>query len=164
MEMFLALKFWREIIIGALLALLLIVIAACIILFLQVKQANAEVEYIKTEHALTLTTERANYEVRARKLEKESYDQTIAAINDAKKREKSNAIDAANTVAANERLSQTIDRLSANAATDAQFRVEYATTSGQLLKDCSSSITDLARVADMHVNDIRMLQGIAKRK
>lgn len=157
MGMVIALKYWKNIAIAVLIALVVLAVSSC-------SRNATEIEHIKTEHALTLTTERANYEVRARKLERESYDQTIAEVNKAKQREKVNAIAASNASAINERLSQTIDRLSANAATDAQFRVEYATTSGKLLKDCSSSITDLARVADMHVNDIRMLQGIAKRK
>ena len=153
----LAIKFAREIAIIVLISLLVLAVTSC-------RSQVAEIKHIQTEHELTLTTERANYLASTRKIERESYEQTINAINAAKQREKSNAIDANNAIAVNERLSQTIDRLAANAATDANYRVEYAATASQLLKDCSGSITDLARVADMHVNDIRMLQDANRRK
>lgn len=117
-----------------------------------------QIKQLKTEHALELTTLRADYETRSRKLEQEKYDQTITAINEHKKREAINASAIADANTANERLSQTIDRLAANAATDADYRIEYAATAGQLLKECSGSITKLAKAADGHVNDIRLLQ------
>ncbi len=117
-----------------------------------------QIKQLKTEHALELTTLRADYETRSRKLEQQKYDQTITAINEHKKREAANASAIASANTANERLSQTIDRLAANAATDALYRIEYAATTGQLLKECSGSITKLAKAADGHVNDIRLLQ------
>lgn len=121
-------------------------------------EKDKQIKQLKTEHALELTTLRADYETRSRKLEQEKYDQTITAINEHKKREAANASAIASANTANERLSQTIDRLAANAETDAQYRIEYATTTGQLLKECSGSITALAKAADGHVNDIRLLQ------
>lgn len=117
-----------------------------------------QIKQLKTEHALELTTLNAEYQTRARKLEQEQYDQTITAINDHKKREAANASAIASANTANERLSQTIDRLAANAETDATYRAQYAATTGQLLKECSGSITALAAAADGHVNDIRLLQ------
>lgn len=117
-----------------------------------------QIKQLKTEHALELTKLNADYQTRARKLEQEQYDQTITAINDHKKREAANASAIASANTANERLSQTIDRLAANAETDATYRAQYAATTGQLLKECSGSITALAAAADGHVNDIRLLQ------
>ena len=117
-----------------------------------------QIKQLKTEHALELTTLRADHEARSRKLEQQQYDQTITAINEHKKREAANASAIADASTANERLSQTIDRLAANAETDARYRIEYAATTGQLLKECSGSITKLAKAADGHVNDIRLLQ------
>ncbi len=117
-----------------------------------------QIKQLKTEHALELTTLRADYETRSRKLEQQQYDQTITAINEHKKREAINASAILDASTANERLSQTIDRLAANAAIDADYRVKYAATTGQLLKECSGSITRLAKAADGHVNDIRLLQ------
>ncbi|MGP4950722.1 hypothetical protein ACTXGO_00915 [Psychrobacter sp. T6-1] len=125
-------------------------------------ESRSDIELLKTEHALEITTIRANHVASQRKLEQASYDQTIQAINDHKKREAVNATAIADATTANERLSQTIDRLAANAAVDADYRVKYAATSGQLLKECSGSITRLAKAADGHVNDIRLLQD-AKR-
>ena len=151
MNLLLALKYIREITI----AVLTIAIIALIGLY---GQSRADIKQLKTEHALELTTLRADYETRSRKLEQQQYDQTITAINDHKKREAANASAIASANTANERLSQTIDRLAANAETDAAYRTQYASTTGQLLKECSGSITRLAKAADGHVNDIRLLQ------
>lgn len=151
MNLLLALKYIREITI----AVLTIAIIALIGLY---GQSRADIKQLKTEHALELTTLNADYQTRARKLEQEKYDQTITAINEHKKREAANASAIASANTANERLSQTIDRLAANAETDAAYRTQYAATTGQLLKECSGSITRLAKAADGHVNDIRLLQ------
>ena len=151
MNLLLALKYIREITI----AVLTIAVIALIGLY---GQSRADIKQLKTEHALELTTLRADYESRSRKLEQEKYDQTITAINEHKKREAANASAIASANTANERLSQTIDRLAANAETDAAYRTQYAATTGQLLKECSGSITALAAAADGHVNDIRLLQ------
>ncbi|WP_198332362.1 hypothetical protein [Psychrobacter aquimaris] len=151
MNPLLALKYIREITIAA----LTIAVIALIGLY---GQSRADIEHLKTEHALQLTTAKAAYEVQARKLEQQQYDQTITAINDHKKREAANASAIVSANTANERLSQTIDRLAANAETDAAYRAQYAATTGQLLKECSGSITALAKAADGHVNDIRLLQ------
>lgn len=151
MNLLLALKYIREITI----AVLTIAVIALIGLY---GQSRADIEQLKTEHALELTTLNADYQTRARKLEQEQYDQTITAINDHKKREAANASAIASANTANERLSQTIDRLAANAETDAAYRAQYTATTGQLLKECSGSITALAKAADGHVNDIRLLQ------
>lgn len=151
MNLLLALKYIREITITA----LTVAVIALIGLY---GQSRADIEHLKTEHALQLTTAKAAYEVQARKLEQQQYDQTITAINDHKKREAANASAIASANTANERLSQTIDRLAANAETDAAYRAQYAATTGQLLKECSGSITALAKAADGHVNDIRLLQ------
>lgn len=151
MNLLLALKYIREITI----AVLTIAIIALIGLY---GQSRADIKQLKTEHALELTTLNADYQTRARKLEQQQYEQTITAINDHKKREAANASAIASANTANERLSQTIDRLAANAETDAAYRTQYAATTGQLLKECSGSITRLAKAADGHVNDIRLLQ------
>ena len=112
MNLLLALKYIREITI----AVLTIAVIALIGLY---GQSRADIKQLKTEHALELTTLRADYETRSRKLEQEKYDQTITAINEHKKREAANASAIASANTANERLSQTIDRLAANAETDA---------------------------------------------
>ena len=155
MTLMLALNYIREITIAA----LTIAVIALIGLY---GQSRDNIKQLKTEHALELTTLRADHEARSRKLEQQQYDQTITAINDHKKREAINASAIADASTANERLSQTIDRLAANAETDARYRIEYAATTGQLLKECSGSITKLAKAADGHVNDIRLLQDARK--
>lgn len=151
MSLMLALKYIREITI----TVLTMAVIALIGLY---GQSRADIKLLQAEHALELTTIRADYESSTRKLEQEKYDQTITAINEHKKREAANASAIASATTANERLSQTIDRLAANAETDAAYRAQYAATTGQLLKECSGTITRLAKAADGHVNDIRLLQ------
>ena len=151
MNPILLIRFGREMVIGVLIIALTLAVTSC-------RANRQEITHIKTEHALTLMTEKAAYESKRNQMELESHDKTIQAVNAATARAKADAITAADAAATNERLSQTIDRLAANAATDARYRVEYAATTGELLKECSGSITKLAKAADGHVNDIRLLQ------
>ncbi len=156
MNLLLALKFWREI------AIAVLTILVIVILSLYASRGTA-IKQIKTDHELELTTLKANYVETARDIERKAYEQTIQAVNDAKVREQIIIADAASARDAVTSLSDTIDKLSANATADA-FRVKYTDTIGQSLKDCSSSITDLARQADGYTNDIRLLQQANKRK
>ena len=153
-----ALNHIREVMIVFLTVVLIATITSCSNKIREIKYLKAEVEHVQTECALTLTTEKAAYEVAKGKLEREQHDKTIQAINDAQTRAKADAIAAATASALNLSLSDTIDKQAAVAAVDAQYRIEYAATTGQLLKDCSGYLTKLARVADGHVNDIRLLQ------
>lgn len=153
-----ALNHIREAIIVFLTVVLIATIASCSNKNDEIDYLKAQVEYVQTECKLTLTTQQAAYQAEYHKMEQESHDKTIQAVNAATTRAKADAASAAVARAANERLSQTIDRLAANATTDAAFRDQYAATTGELLKDCSGQITDLARLADGHVNDIRLLQ------
>ena len=151
MTISLLVRFWREFLILVLAGLL------CLSLIIYDKQSN-RIDFIKLSHKQETTELRANYEAKARQIESENYEKTINAINEAKIREQIIVADNADARAAVTSLSDTIDKLASNAKTDAEYRIEYATTTGELLKDCSSSITELARQADGHVNDIRLLQ------
>lgn len=154
-----AIKFWRELLITLLAALLTISIVIGAMLVQKVKYAGAEIERIKTEHELTLTTERAAYEVRARKLERQSHEQVIQAINDSKAREAAIALDVATTNRANERLHETVDRLNSSIAREnSAARADYAATLSVLFKESTARYIELAKAADGHVNDIRTLQ------
>lgn len=116
-----------------------------------------QIEQIKTEHALELTTLRAEYQTQARKLEQQQYDQTITAINEAKKREQVLIADAARARDAVSSLSDTIETLSNTAASDAKFRDEYARTTGKLLVECGAEYSKMAETADRIANDLRAI-------
>ncbi len=156
MQLILLARYWAQITIAILCLLLLFAVSSC-------SSKEREIKLLISEHQLTLTTKEAAYELRARQIEKAAHEQTIQAINDAKVREKAIAVDVANAHSANERLSDTIDRLAANAATDAEFRIKYASTTGNLLKECSSEYIGLAATADRIANDLRTIQQANKR-
>lgn len=151
MTISLLVRFWREFLILVLAGLL------CLSLIIYDKQSN-KIDLIKLSYKQEATELRADYEAKARQIENENYEKTINAINEAKVREQIIVADNADARAAVNSLSDTIDKLASNAQTDAEYRIEYATTTGKLLKECSGSITELARQADGHVNDIRLLQ------
>jgi hypothetical protein len=145
-------KFWREIVIFVLSSLFVFALFSVYTLV-------QSIEHIKTEHELTLTTERAAYEVRARKIERQSHEQVIQAINDSQAREEAIALDVANTNRANERLHQTVDRLNTSIAREnSAARADYAATLSILFKESTARYIELAKAADGHVNDIRTLQ------
>lgn len=157
MNLLLALKFWREIAI-AVLAILVIVI-----LSLYASRGTA-IKQIKTDHELELTTLKANYVETARDIERKAYEQTIQAVNDAKVREQTIITDAASARDAVTSLSDTIDKLSTNATADANFRIEYSRTTGNLLVQCSERYSGLAAATDRISNDLRTIQEANKRK
>ena len=157
MNLLLALKFWREIAIAAL-AILVIVI-----LSLYASRGTA-IKQIKTDHELELTALKANYVETARDIERKAYEQTIQAVNEAKKREQIIIADAASARDAVISLSDTIDKLSANATADANFRVEYSRTTGNLLKECSAQYIGMAETADRISNSLRAIEQANKRK
>jgi len=144
-------RFKEYLVIAIMAALLFFAVSSC-------SSKERDIKQIKTEHELQLTTLKANYVETARNIERQAYEQTIQAVNDAKKREQVIIADAADARDSVDSLSATIDTLAANAATDADFRIKYTDTVGQSLKECSISITDLARQADGYTNDIRLLQ------
>lgn len=157
MNLIILARYWQYIVMAILTLLLLFATSSC--------SNNAkEIKAIKTEHRLTLVTEQAAYELRARKIERESYEQVIQAVNDGKAREKSIAVDVANANDANGRLHATIDRLNATTSDNSAARAEYTASVSELFKSCTSIYLELAEKADGHVNDIRTLQQANKRK
>lgn len=151
MTVSLLLKLWRELGLG-------ILFVALVITAMLYDKQGIQIERIKSAYKQEATELRADYEAKARQIESENYEKTIDAINEAKIREQIIVADNADARAAVNSLSDTIDKLASNAQTDAEYRIEYAATTGKLLKECSGSIAELARTADGHVNDIRLLQ------
>lgn len=156
MELLILLKNWKLITIG-ILAMLLVAITAAytargnqidtIIADYELKAAHAELEYNK----------------QARAIEAQGQTNVINAINEAKKREQVIIADANDARDAVNSLSNTIDKLAANAKTDADFRDRYLTTSNQLFKECVGEYSKMGEIADRLATDLRLSQQAGKR-
>ena len=150
-------RYWKYIVIGVL-AMLLVFTAYLL------RQSHTTIALMKSDHELQLTTLKASYVETARDIERRSYEKTIQAVNDAKKREQVIIADAASARDAVASLSDTIDTLSANAAADANFRIEYSRTTGNLLKECSGEYIEMAAITDRLNNSLRAIEQANKRK
>lgn len=157
MSLLLALRFWREIAI-AVLAILVIVI-----LSLYASRGTA-IKQIKTDHELELTTLKTNYVETARDIERQSYEKTIQAVNDAKKREQMlvNNIASANAVVAS--MSNTVTEVSAAAKLNAELGDRYIDTSRRIITECTSEYSKMGAIAQKLSNDVRLLADANKRK
>lgn len=157
MNLILLARYWKYIVIGVL-AMLLVFTAYLL------RQSHSTMALMKSDHELQLTTLKASYVETARDIERQAYEQTIQAVNEAKKREQVIIADAASARDAVTSLSDTIDTLSATAAADANFRVEYSRTTGNLLKECSTQYIEMAAITDRLDNSLRAIEQANKRK
>lgn len=156
MQLILLLRYWHYI------AIALLLVTTAIMAGLWHDRGN-DIKTIKVSHELQLASLKSDYISRARDIERESYANTIKAINEAKEREQIIISDANTARDAVTSLSNTIDQLSAAAARDASFRIEYSRTTGNLLKECSGSYSSLAETADRLSSDLRAIQQASKR-
>lgn len=157
MNLILLARYWKYIVIGVL-AMLLVLTAYLL------RQSHTTIALMKSDHELQLTKLKASYVETARDIERQSYEKTIQAVNEAKKREQVIIADAASARDAVNGLSGTIDTLAANAAADANFRIEYSRTTGNLLKECSSQYIEMAAITDRLNNSLRAIEQASKRK
>jgi len=146
---------WRikeYIAIAILSALLLFAVSSC--------SSNAkEIQSIKTEHKLTLVTEQAAYLAELNKNERINNERWQNAVNQSAQTQKQIASEYANTSAIVDSLSDTIDKNSAAFVTaDADARTEYTAAISNISRNCIGEVTELARRADQHVSDIKMMQ------
>lgn len=156
MSIVLLVKFWREVLIFVLAGML------CLAAVFYDKQAG-KIDQLKTSYQLEVTSQRAEYEARARQIESHNYEQTIKAVNESKEREAIIAASANDANDAVKRLSDTIDKLSTNAKTDAEFRNKYIDNSGRVLKECVGEYQKMAEVADRLTNNLILSQQASKR-
>lgn len=156
MYLVMLMNFWRE----AVIAILLISLVVAIALY---SGRGASIEAITADFELQQALQRAQYESQVRAIEQTNYKGVIDAINAAQTRQQEIRVDIGRANDANERLHDTIDRLQANTRTSAADRDKYTASVSELFKQCSSSITELAGLADGHANDVRLLQD-ARRK
>ncbi|KAA0915827.1 hypothetical protein [Psychrobacter sp. ANT_WB68] len=157
MNLILLARYWKYIVIGVL--SMLLVFTAYLL-----RQSHSTIALMKSDHELQLTTLKASYVETARDIERQAYEQTIQAVNEAKKREQVIIADAASARDSVASLSKTIDKLSDTAAADANFRIEYSRTTGNLLKECSTQYIGMAETADRISNSLRAIEQANKRK
>lgn len=156
MTIALLLRLWRETVIIVLLALL------AISAFLYSERGN-KIERIKSEYKLESAQIAAEYESKARQIERENYERTITAVNEYKAREQAILADNADARNAVNSLSDTIDKLADKAKADASFRDRYLTTSNQLFKECIGEYSKMGEVASRLSNDLRLITEANKR-
>ncbi len=156
MYLVMLMNFWRE----AVIAILLISLTVAVALY---SGRGDDIKALKDNYQLQEAVQRAEYEARARAIEQTNYQGVINAINEAQARQQAIRLDIDRANAANERLHDTIDRIQANTRASSADRDKYTASVSELFKQCSSSITELAGLADGHANDVRLLQD-ARRK
>lgn len=145
-------RYWQYIVIAILTVALTLSVSRCS------DNAN-EIEAVKAEHQLTLITEQAAYLAKINDIERDNNERWQNAVNQNAQTQKQIASDYADNVAIVDSLSDTIDEqtdafIKAGASADAQ----YATALSDISKECIADITTLARQADGHANDVRMMQ------
>lgn len=143
-------KQWKYVLIAA----LAILLAFCLSI---ISQKNLEIKQIQTESKLEVTKLKADYVETARQLERKYHEQQIQALEDYKEREKIYLADASNANDAVNRLSDTINTISATAKLDAELRDRYIDTSNNILKECSREYSKMGQIADRLSNEVRLL-------
>lgn len=150
------LKQWKCVLIAA----LAILLAFCLSI---ISQKNLEIKQIQTESKLEVTKLKADYVETARQLERKYHEQQIQALEDYKEREKVYLADASNANDAVNRLSDTINTISATAKLDAELRDRYIDTSNNILKECSREYSKMGQIADRLSNEVRLLSESNRR-
>lgn len=150
------LKQWKYVLIAA----LAILLALCLSI---ISQKNLEIKQIQTESKLEVTKLKADYVETARQLERKYHEQQIQALEDYKEREKIYLADASNANDAVNRLSDTINTISATAKLDAELRDRYIDTSNNILKECSREYSKMGQIADRLSNEVRLLSESNRR-
>ena len=149
-------KQWKYVLIAA----LAILLAFCLSI---ISQKNLEIKQIQTESKLEVTKLKADYVETARQLERKYHEQQIQALEEYKEREKVYLADASNANDAVNRLSDTINTISATAKLDAQLRDRYIDTSNNILKECSREYSKMGQIADRLSNEVRLLSESNRR-
>lgn len=150
------LKQWKYVLIAA----LAILLAFCLSI---ISQENLEIKQIQTESKLEVSKLKADYVETARQLERKYHEQQIQALEDYKEREKIYLDDASNANDAVNRLSDTINTISATAKLDAELRDKYIDTSNIILKECSREYSKMGQIADRLSNEVRLLSESNRR-
>lgn len=158
MNLILLARYWQYIVI-AILAFMLALTTYCL------NDSVEEMQLMRVVHDLETANNIAEYEMHARQIEQQNYKGVINAINESTERQKQIAINYDNAVAVSSSLSDTITNIEASLISDnANARAQYTATISNISRDCIGEITELARRADQHVSDIKMMQDAWPKK
>ena len=112
---------------------------------------------------LEIAENQTKHEQQMRAVEQSQYKEVINAINEANAQRIKVEIDSSDAESANKRLRQTIDRLNVQVSQlSASARIEYSNSLGELLKECTAAYRTVARKADGHAADAKLMQNILK--
>ena len=145
--LYLAAKFWREVLIATLFVLF------CVATALYIERGHRIYE-IKADAA----AERARADAKAREVERRNYQGVIDAINKAEQQTAINERYASDARRANDSLRDTIGQLREQVASvSADARIEYTNSLTDVLAECSAEYLKMARQADGHARDSQMM-------
>lgn len=145
-------RYWHFIVIGVL---------SLLVFFMSfmLRDASSEMQLMRVNHDLW----KANYIARTNQdiieIQRLNNERWQNAVNQNTQTQKQIASDYADNVAIVDSLSGTIDKNNAafiKASADA--RTQYTVALSNVSKDCIGQISELSRIADGHVADIRMMQ------
>ena len=152
MNLIILARYWQYIV-------MLILVAILVIVSFISHQRGAEISRITAQYELDMITAESDYNAQVLNIERLNNERWQSAVNENTQVQKQIASDYANTSAVVDSLSDTIDRASANyIKADATARAEYTAALSSISKECAGSLTEMARLSDGHVADIRMMQ------
>ena len=152
MSLLLLMRYWQYVVIVVLSLLL-------IFMTFMLRESAHTMQSMRITHTLETANNIAEYEMRARQIEQHNYKGVIDAINESTERQKQIASDYDNAIVISNSLSETITNIEASLISDnANARTQYTTAISNISRNCIGEITELARRADQHVSDIKMMQ------
>jgi hypothetical protein len=126
------------------------------------------IQYIQkqtNQHKAELLTLETNQQKKLLELQEQRHEDIIKALNQATAENQHSETEYAALHAANKQLQQSIKQMDGRIRKlPESARAAYTTALGDVLGECTTRYTDLARKADGHVSDIRMYQRIGKPK
>lgn len=152
MNLILIMRYWQYIVIAVL-------TLSLILMIFMLRESTHTMQSMRVTHTLETANNIAEYEMRARQIEQQNYKGVIDAINESTERQKQIASDYDNAIVISNSLSDTITNIEASLISDnANARTQYTTAISNISRNCIGEITELARRADQHVSDIKMMQ------
>lgn len=152
MNLILLAKYWQYVV------MLILVILLAISGFISYQKGNT-IERIKAQYEIDALTAQSNYNAQVANIERLNNERYHDAVSENTKAQKQIADSYASNSAIVDSLSNTIDKASDIYITaNADARAEYTAAISNVSRSCVGEIAELARRADGHVSDIKMMQ------
>lgn len=145
-------RYWEYVVIAVL-------IVAVVLLTLLLRDSSNTMQLMRINHDLETANHISETSARLIEIERLNNERWQHAVSENTKAQQQIADSYASNNAIVDSLSATIDKASsAYIAADADARAEYTTAIENVSRSCVGEIAELARRADGHVADIRMMQ------